>query len=111
MILLIILMILSKVLCKYCCKWNCKIVLPTALHADVDWNIHNKFYLNVNGDLGVVDKKELNQNSIANSECNSRFESKWFSFYVPVSWITANKHRLVLGYAREFLYRIWFCVI
>jgi hypothetical protein len=90
-------MILSKVR-KYCCKWNCKIVLPTVLHADVDWNVHNKFYLNVNGDLGIVDKKELNQNSIANRVgVTPRFESKWFSFlFLFRTWITANKHRLVL---------------
>ena len=30
--------------------------LPTALHADVDWNMHKKFYLNLNGDLSMVDQ-------------------------------------------------------
>jgi hypothetical protein len=60
MILLIILMILSKVHMHTVVNGTV-IVLPTALHADVDWNVHNKFYLNVNGDLGIVDKKELNQ--------------------------------------------------
>jgi outer membrane protein OmpA-like peptidoglycan-associated protein len=73
-----------------------KSYLPTALHADVDWNVHNKFYLNVNGDLGIVDKKELNQNSIANRvSVTPRFESKWFSFYVPVSYMDYSKQTQV----------------
>ncbi|MCG9790968.1 DUF5723 family protein [Flavobacterium algicola] len=70
--------------------------LPTALHADIDWNIHNKFYLNVNGDLGVVDSNDLNQNSIANRiSVTPRFESKWFSFYVPVSYMDYSKQTQV----------------
>ncbi|AWG23129.1 hypothetical protein FFWV33_17135 [Flavobacterium faecale] len=73
-----------------------KAYLPTALHADVDWNIHNKFYLNVNGDFGIVDKDKLSQNSIANRvSMTPRFESKWFSFYVPVSYMDYSKQTQV----------------
>ena len=60
--------------------------LPTAIHADLDWNMHKKFYLNVNGDFSMVDNAKLNQNSIENRfSLTPRFESKWFSFYLPVS--------------------------
>lgn len=60
--------------------------LPTALHANVDWNFFRKFYLNVNADLSMVDKNQLNQNSIANTfSITPRFESKWFSFYLPIN--------------------------
>ncbi len=55
--------------------------LPTAIHADVDWNIHNKFYVNLNGDFSVVSKTILNQSSIANQvSLTPRYESRWFSF-------------------------------
>ncbi|WP_264618666.1 DUF5723 family protein [Flavobacterium sp. 7A] len=75
---------------------NVRSYLPTALHADVDWNIHNKFYLNVNGDLSVVNNNDLNQNSIANRvSITPRFESKWFSFYVPVSYMDYSKQTQV----------------
>lgn len=70
--------------------------LPTAIHADVDWNIHNKFYLNANGDIGVVTKTKLNQNSIANRvSLTPRYESKWFSFYLPVSYMDYSKQAQV----------------
>lgn len=70
--------------------------LPTALHADVDWNIYKKFYLNATGDLGVVSKTKLNQNSIANRvSVTPRYESKWFSAYVPISYMDYSKQAQV----------------
>ncbi len=70
--------------------------LPTAIHTDVDWNIHNKFYVNLNGDFSVVSKTILNQNSIANRvSLTPRYESRWFSFYVPVSYMDVNKQTQV----------------
>ncbi len=70
--------------------------LPTALHADVDWNIHNKFYLNAIGDIGVVSKTKLNQNSIANRvSVTPRYESKWFSAYMPISYMDYSKQAQV----------------
>ena len=70
--------------------------LPTALHADVDWNIHNKFYLNFNSDFSLVDKTALNQNSIANRlSVTPRFEARWFTFSVPVSYMDYSKQPLV----------------
>ncbi|MES2241087.1 MAG: DUF5723 family protein [Bacteroidota bacterium] len=70
--------------------------LPTALHADVDWNIQRKFYLNANADFGVVSKTKLNQNSIANRvSVTPRYESKWFSAYVPISYMDYSKQAQV----------------
>lgn len=70
--------------------------LPTAIHADVDWNIHNKFYLNAIGDIGVVSKTKLNQNSIANRvSVTPRYESKWFSAYMPISYMDYSKQAQV----------------
>ena len=62
--------------------------LPTALHADADWNIHNKFYLNLNGDISMVSNTKLNAVNIADRvSLTPRYESRWFSFYVPVTWM------------------------
>ena len=62
--------------------------LPTALHPDVDWNIHNKFYLNLNGDINMVSSGKLNGNGVANRvSLAPRYESRWFSFYLPVTWL------------------------
>ncbi|MFA9191863.1 DUF5723 family protein [Flavobacterium sp. FZUC8N2.13] len=70
--------------------------LPTAIHADVDWNIHRKFYLNANADFGLVSKTKLNQNTIANRvSLTPRFESKWFSFYVPISYMDYSEQTQV----------------
>ncbi len=65
-----------------------KAVLPTALHANVDWNINQKFYLNLNTDFSLTSKEKTNRSRIANVvSLTPRFESKWFSFYSPISVI------------------------
>jgi len=59
--------------------------LPTALHFNADWNIQSHFYLNFNSDLSL---RSVSRNSsrVANVlSLTPRFESKWFSFYLPVS--------------------------
>lgn len=62
--------------------------LPTALQADVDWNIHNKFYLNLNGNFSMVNANKLNGTSIADRvSLTPRYESRWFSFFVPVTYM------------------------
>ncbi|MEQ8218012.1 MAG: DUF5723 family protein [Arenibacter sp.] len=65
-----------------------KAILPTALHLNADWNINNHFYMNLNTDLSITSKSNSNTNSIANIvSLTPRFESKWFSFYSPVSYV------------------------
>ncbi len=72
--------------------------LPTALHADVDWNFNKKFYLNLNTDLSLVNKGALNQNSIANyASLTPRYESRWFSFYVPISYMQYSGTQIGAG--------------
>lgn len=62
--------------------------LPTALHTNFDWNIDNKFYLNLSGDFGLVDAKKINGTAIANSVTfTPRYETRQFSFYVPVTYM------------------------
>ncbi|MDN3674091.1 DUF5723 family protein [Flavobacterium branchiarum] len=62
--------------------------LPTAIHADVDWNMFRKFYLNLNGDINMVNTDKINAVTIGNRvSLTPRYESRWFSFYVPMTWM------------------------
>ena len=63
-----------------------KISLPTAFHFLADYNIKNKLYISLQTNLSLVKKNATNSNSIINSVTLSpRLETKWFSFYSPVS--------------------------
>jgi len=65
-----------------------KVNLPTAIHADVDWNMYRKFYLNLNGDINMVSGNKLNGYGIADRvTLTPRYESRWFSFYVPLTYM------------------------
>ncbi|QYS85969.1 OmpA family protein [Flavobacterium oreochromis] len=65
-----------------------KVILPTALHTNVDWNFFRKFYLNLNADFNLNDKKALNTLSIANTYAlTPRYETKWFSFALPINYM------------------------
>jgi outer membrane protein OmpA-like peptidoglycan-associated protein len=63
-----------------------KAILPTALHINADWNINQKFYINLNSDISLTAKNKVNRSRIANiMSLTPRFETKWFSFYSPLS--------------------------
>lgn len=65
-----------------------KAVLPTALHVNADWNINQRFYVNLNTDLSLTARDKLNRSRVANTvSLTPRFESKWFSFYSPLSLV------------------------
>ncbi len=60
--------------------------LPTAVHFNADWNFNNKFYLNLNTDFPLTSKSKANSGSVLNIvSLTPRYESKWFSFYSPIS--------------------------
>lgn len=64
-----------------------KAVLPTALHANIDWNIYQRFFLNLNGDLGLTAKDGLNKNfNPTTVTLTPRYESKWIGVYLPVNY-------------------------
>jgi len=63
-------------------------VLPTALHVNVDWSFDNNFYLNFNTDLSLTAKNKLNKSNITDlMTITPRYESKWFSAYIPLSYV------------------------
>ncbi|MDO6760119.1 DUF5723 family protein [Tamlana sp. 2_MG-2023] len=62
-----------------------KVSLPTALHFNADWSFTNRLYVNLNTDLSLVSKEKVGATRVANTlSLTPRFESKWFSFYLPM---------------------------
>ncbi|MCB0373173.1 MAG: OmpA family protein [Muricauda sp.] len=60
--------------------------LPTALHANVDWNVASKFYLNFNSNISLRGKNKPNTNHIQNQiALTPRLETAWLSIYSPFS--------------------------
>lgn len=73
--------------------------LPTALHTNFDWNINNKFYVNLSGDFGLINAEKINATAIANSVTfTPRFEIRQFSFYVPVTWMQYSGTQIGSGF-------------
>lgn len=62
--------------------------LPTTLHANVDYSINNRFYLNFNTDFRLKTPTATNITYIANTlSLTPRYEVKWLSIYAPVSYL------------------------
>jgi len=73
--------------------------LPTALHTNFDWNINQKFYLNLSTDFSLVDAKKVNGTAIANSvSFTPRYETRQFSFYVPVTYMQYSGTQIGAGF-------------
>ena len=63
-----------------------KTTLPTALHLNADWSFTKNLYVNLNTDLSLVSKGKENASRISNiASLTPRYESKVFSFYLPIS--------------------------
>ena len=75
-----------------------KTKLPTALHLNADWSFNDRLYLNLNTDLSLVSKGKVGASRISNVvSLTPRFESKWFSFYLPLSVIENNGFQVGSG--------------
>lgn len=84
---------------KVSSKRGIKANLPTALHTNFDWNIDNKFYLNLSGDFGLVNADKINATTIANSVTfTPRYETRQFSFYLPVTWMEYSGTQVGTGF-------------
>ncbi|MFL1012258.1 DUF5723 family protein [Flavisericum labens] len=82
-----------------------KTSLPTALHFNADWNFRGKFYLNLNTDLSLTKKGKVKASSIPNIvSLTPRFESRWFSFYLPLSVVQYNGFQAGAGLRAGPLY-------
>ncbi|MEL0455950.1 DUF5723 family protein [Flavobacteriaceae bacterium SZ-1-7] len=86
-------------------KVGYKTKLPTALHFNADWNFSGKFYLNLNTDFALSKKGKMNTSSIPNiASLTPRFESRWFSFYLPLSMVEYNGFQAGAGLRMGPLY-------
>lgn len=82
-----------------------KMDLPTALHLNVDWSLNSKLYLNLNTDFSLISRGRIVGNRISNIvSLTPRYESKWFSFYVPVSVVENNGLSVGTGFRLGPLY-------
>ncbi|MBW4359922.1 DUF5723 family protein [Flavobacterium taihuense] len=67
---------------------NIKANLPTVMHLDADWNMYKKFYLNLNGNVSLVDKSAMGKTSSANTYIlTPRYETRWFTFSLPINYM------------------------
>jgi len=63
------------------------IKLPTALHLLVDYRLTKKWYVSAQADLSMVEKdSELSTSIINTATIAPRLETRWFSFYAPLSF-------------------------
>ncbi|WP_343707913.1 DUF5723 family protein [Flavobacterium sp.] len=84
---------------KISSKKGVKANLPTALHTNFDWNIDQRFYLNLSGDFSLVDAKKVNGTAIANSVTfTPRYETRQFSFYIPVTYMQYSGTAIGAGF-------------
>lgn len=69
-------------------KGSSKLNLPTALHVLIDYRLTNKFLISAQADLAMTSNAaSFLGNSIINTVTVApRLETKWFSFYAPLSF-------------------------
>lgn len=80
-------------------------ILPTAFHFNVDWNFDHRFYLNFNTDLSLTTKNRLSTSTITDIiTITPRYESKWFSFYLPFSVMQYAGFQMGAGFRAGPLY-------
>lgn len=82
-----------------------KTKLPTALHLTADWSFTKNLFINLNTDLSLIKKGANNASRIANiASLTPRYESRFFSFYVPLSMIENNGFQAGAGLRLGMLY-------
>jgi hypothetical protein len=73
--------------------------LPTMLHFDADWNVYKRFYLNMTGNLSLVDKLDLNSTYSQNTwMLTPRYETRWFTFSLPINYMEYSGMQVGTGF-------------
>ena len=63
-----------------------EIKLPTALHIVLDYNLQKRLYVSLHGSLSLIGESTQQASRVINTlTATPRYESRWFSFYLPVS--------------------------
>jgi outer membrane protein OmpA-like peptidoglycan-associated protein len=64
-----------------------KVYMPTAISAQIDWNIWKDLYLNLTPYFALQNKnKEAKVHDVTNISLSPRWDHKWFGLAVPVSY-------------------------
>lgn len=64
---------------------NTKITLPTSVKIFADYKLKSKWFISALGTISAVSKDDIMTNTVLNmAVVTPRYESKWFSFYMPV---------------------------
>lgn len=79
--------------------------LPTALHVNADWSFTSKLYVNLNTDISLISNDNIRSSRISNvASVTPRFESRWLSFYLPLSVVQYNGFQAGAGLRAGPLY-------
>lgn len=69
-------------------------ILPTAINAQVDYNIGGPFYVNLTGNItNFFKKREAKVHDFTTISLAPRFDHKWFGVSIPVSYNTLSGSR------------------
>lgn len=60
--------------------------LPTTAHINVDWNINNAFFLNLNTDFSLSKTSNNASKTVSNFSLTPRFQKKWIGIYSPINY-------------------------
>lgn len=75
-----------------------KISLPTSLQLNIDYNLHKKFYLNLDVNQSLVSKDAFfNNNRLNLITLTPRYESRIFAAYLPISSSSLGKTAIGAG--------------
>ena len=67
-------------------KNDVKIYFPTAAHINLDWNVKNYLFLNINSDISLRSPEKIRSNrKMSSFVVTPRYERKWISVYSPIS--------------------------
>lgn len=69
-------------------------LMPTAINAQVDYNVYQSFYVNLSGNItNFFKKREGKVHDFTTIALTPRVEGKWFGFSIPVSYNTLSGSR------------------
>lgn len=79
-------------------------ILPATIHLDADYNFMPKIYANLSVNYSLNSKKVNRSHSINYVSLIPRYESKWFSAYMPISFVQYSQLNWGAGFRAGPLY-------
>ncbi len=77
---------------------NVKISLPTSMNLQADWNINNKFFVNMFSNISLVSKDGTSTNMVNQFILTPRFETKIFTAQLPFTYSSYGNLKAGLGF-------------